>query len=185
MSVTCERPDAVGRVHLITIMTCAGPTCHGPGATSRVAWPCRTRGTDCPDIRSCGRARDAPLVSHIVTPDTMGRQGTTAYLGHLFVESRRHASGLPDLTDAEARSVGWWSTRVSRALRDVAGAEHVYAAVIGDAVPHLHIHLLPRFPGTPPEYWWTRLDEWPEARRGGFSEVVALVSELRAYLLDC
>ena len=26
------------------------------------------------------------IVSHIVTPEAMGRQGTTAYLGHLFVE---------------------------------------------------------------------------------------------------
>jgi len=31
----------------------------------------------------------------------------------------------------------------ARALREVAGAEHVYAAVIGDQVPHLHVHLLP------------------------------------------
>jgi histidine triad (HIT) family protein len=71
------------------------------------------------------------LVSHIVAPDVLGRDGTTAYLGHLFVEPLRHARGLADLTDAEARSVGLWCTRVSQALRDVAGAEHVYAAVIG------------------------------------------------------
>jgi histidine triad (HIT) family protein len=93
------------------------------------------------------------LVSHVVPPDVLGGEGTTAYMGHLFVEPRRHAPGLADLTDAEARSVGWWCTRVSRALRDVSGAEHVYAAVFGDAVPHLHVHLLPRFPGTPREYW--------------------------------
>jgi diadenosine tetraphosphate (Ap4A) HIT family hydrolase len=65
------------------------------------------------------------------------RAGTDrAYLGHLFVEPRRHAPGLEDLTDAEAESVGRWSARASRALREVAGAEHVYAAVIGDGVPH-------------------------------------------------
>lgn len=96
---------------------------------------------------------DLVLVSHIATPDALGRDGTTAYLGHLFVEPRRHAPGLADLTDAEARSVGWWCTRASRALRDVAQAEHVYAQVIGDGVPHLHVHLLPRYPGTPREYW--------------------------------
>lgn len=122
------------------------------------------------------------VVSHIVPPDALGREGATAYLGHLFVEPKRHAAGLADLTDAEARSAGWWCTLVSRALRDVAGAEHVYAAVIGDAVPHLHIHLLARFPGTPREYWWTRVDEWPEARRGGVAEIGALVRELSAYI---
>src|SRR5258708_10102891 len=86
------------------------------------------------------------LVSHIVTGDALGRGGTTAYMGHLFVEPRRHAPGLADLTDAEAQDVGWWCTRASRAPREVAGAEHVYAAVIGDGVPHLHVHLLPRYP---------------------------------------
>jgi histidine triad (HIT) family protein len=125
---------------------------------------------------------DLVLVSHIVTPDTVGGEGTTAYLGRLFVEPRRHAPGLADLTDAEARSVGWWSARASRALREVAGADHIYAAVIGDAVPHLHVHLLPRFPGTPREYWWTRVDEWPQARRGSAGDIAALVSELRTYL---
>jgi diadenosine tetraphosphate (Ap4A) HIT family hydrolase len=122
------------------------------------------------------------LVSHIVPPDVLGQDGSTAYLGHLFVEPRRHAPGLGDLTEDEARSVGLWSSRASRALREAAGAEHVYAAVIGDGVPHLHIHLLPRFPGTPQEYWWTRVDEWPGARRGDQSQIADLVAGLRSYL---
>jgi histidine triad (HIT) family protein len=125
---------------------------------------------------------DDALVSHICTGAVLGRAGTTAYLGHLFVEPRRHAPGLADLTDAEARTVGWWTTRASRALRDVAGAEHVYAAVIGDGVPHLHVHLLPRYPGTPRAYWWTKVDEWPDARRGATADIEALVADLRAYL---
>ena len=29
------------------------------------------------------------LVSHVVTPDALGREGATAYLGHLLVEPRR------------------------------------------------------------------------------------------------
>ena len=105
-----------------------------------------------------------------------------AYLGHLLVEPRRHAPGLADLTDAEARSMGWWCSRASRALRDVARAEHVYAAVIGDGVPHLHIHLLPRFAGTPREYWGIDVDEWPRARRGTAAEIGTLVHDLRGYL---
>ena len=127
---------------------------------------------------------DLALVTHIVTGQAMGGDGTTAYLGHLFVEPRRHAPGLPDLTSAEARSIGWWSAQASRALRDVAGAEHVYSAVIGDGVPHLHVHLMPRYPGTPREYWWTRLSEWPGAPRGDAATIADLVQRLRTYLVE-
>jgi len=122
------------------------------------------------------------VVSHIITPDLLGGQGTTAYLGQLLVEPRRHAPGLADLTDPEARAVGLWCARASRALREVAGAEHVYAAVLGDRVPHLHVHLLPRFPGTPREYWGTQVNHWPQGRRGTAAEIGALVHELRGYL---
>jgi diadenosine tetraphosphate (Ap4A) HIT family hydrolase len=122
------------------------------------------------------------VVSHIPPPDALGRDGSVAYLGHLFVEPRRHAPEMADLTGAEAASMGLWCSRASLALREVAGAEHVYVAVIGDGVPHLHIHLLPRFPGTPREYWWTRVDEWPQARRGDHAAIGALVGELRGYL---
>jgi hypothetical protein len=35
------------------------------------------------------------LVSHAGTLEMFGREGATAYLGHLFVEPRRHAPGWP------------------------------------------------------------------------------------------
>lgn len=124
---------------------------------------------------------DLVVVSHLPVA-LPGRPGTTAYLGHLLVEPLRHAPGLEDLTDAEARAVGWWCARVSRALRQTGGAEHVYAARIGDGVPHLHVHLQPRYPGTPRDYWWERVDEWPGAARGDEQEIADFVSRLRAYL---
>lgn len=125
---------------------------------------------------------DLVIVSHLA-PAAPDRSAGPVYLGHLLVEPRRHAPGLADLTDAEARAVGWWCTQASRALREAAGAEHIYAAVIGDKVPHLHIHLLPRYPGTPREYWWDRVDEWPDARRGTEPEIAEFVTSLRDYLI--
>jgi len=124
---------------------------------------------------------DLVVVSHL-SPEAPDGDGGPVYLGHLLVEPKRHAPGLEDLTDPEARAVGLWSSRSSRALREVARAEHVYAAVIGDGTPHLHVHLVPRYPGTPREYWWDGLDEWPDARRGMEPEISMLVANLRAYL---
>ena len=105
--------------------------------------------------------------------------GEDVYLGYLFVEARRHVSGLGDLTADEAAAIGRAAARWSRALQTVTGAEHVYAAVIGHGVDHFHLHLIPRYPGTPREYWWTRVDEWPDAPRGGEAEIAALLDRLR------
>jgi len=115
--------------------------------------------------------------SHVrLSPD--GR----AYLGWCFVETRRHAPGLADLTDAEAQSIGWLVARLSRDLKEELQAEHVYAFVLGDHVPHLHVHVIPRHPGAPQEYWGVRVDEWPDAPRGDEAEIAALVTRLRARL---
>jgi len=106
----------------------------------------------------------------------------TAYLGYLMAEPRRHVPGLADLTAEEAQALGLLVARLSRALKEQEGAEHVYAFVLGDRVPHLHVHLVPRYPGAPPEYWGIHVDEWPEAPRGGAASVAAVCRRLRRYL---
>jgi histidine triad (HIT) family protein len=124
-------------------------------------------------------ADEQVVVSHhpLVTPSGAEDQ---VYLGHLFVESRRHVSELGDLTAEEAAAVGRHAARASRALQVSEGVEHVYAAVVGHAVEHFHLHLIPRYPGTPREYWWDRVDEWPGAPRGDAQVIAALVERLRA-----
>jgi diadenosine tetraphosphate (Ap4A) HIT family hydrolase len=103
---------------------------------------------------------------------------TDVFAGHLLVVTRRHAPGFADLTDEEAASVGRALTRWSKALEG-AGAEHVYVLRIGHRVRHLHVHLLPRWPGTPEDVPWTRVDEWPGARRGDLALAMDVVGQLR------
>ena len=88
------------------------------------------------------------------------------YLGHLFVEPKRHAPGLADLTEEEAQAIGLCTSRVARALMHTEGVEHVYSFVIGDRAPHVHVHVIGRYPGAPRAYWGPKVDEWPEASRG-------------------
>ena len=121
---------------------------------------------------------DLLYVGHVQVRDDQA----TAYLGHLLVEPKRHASGLADLTDDEAAALGLLVARVSRALEERVGAEHVYGFVLGDAVPHLHVHVVPRYPGAPREFWGVRVDDWPEAPRGGPEAISALCADLRAAL---
>ena len=112
----------------------------------------------------------------------LGPHGAPAYLGYLFVEPKRHAAGFADLTDREAQALGVLVARLSRALTRGGGAEHVYAFVLGDHVPHLHVHLVPRYPNTPREYWGVEVTGWPDAPRGGPDEIAALCDRLRAHV---
>ena len=118
------------------------------------------------------------LVTHLPLQTPAGA-ADRVYLGYLFVEPRRHVAELGDLSSEEAASVGRFVSAASRALQLGVGAEHVYAAVIGDAVDHLHLHLIARYPATPRQYWWTRVDEWPDAPRGGADAIAALAERLR------
>lgn len=111
-------------------------------------------------------------------PDAEGR----TYLGYVFVEPKRHAPTLSDLSAEEGAALGRQVARLSRALRESLGVVHVYSFVLGDNVPHVHIHLIGRYPDAPREYWGTRVDEWPEAPRGRRSDVEALCDRLRAWL---
>jgi diadenosine tetraphosphate (Ap4A) HIT family hydrolase len=104
------------------------------------------------------------------------------YLGHLMVVTRRHVGRLGDLDDAEAASVGRISARLARALTNAAGADWVYSAVIGTGEPHFHLHLLPRYPGTPPEVAWYAVDEWEGGRHGAAQEVAEFIDGLRSAL---
>jgi histidine triad (HIT) family protein len=110
--------------------------------------------------------------------------GRAAYRGYLVAEPKRHAAGLGDLTDEEAADLGQLVNRLALALKDVAGAEHVYSFVLGDGVDHLHIVLAPRYPGTPREYWGLRLREWSDAPRLDEHEMRILVARLRAHVID-
>jgi histidine triad (HIT) family protein len=117
---------------------------------------------------------------HMIPPDGEG----SVYLGWVLIEPRRHAPGLADLTADEARAVGLATSRLARALLNVLGAEHVYSFVLGHHVPHLHVHVVPRYPGTPREYWGLRVDEWPEAPTGSAEAVADLAERLRTWLAE-
>jgi histidine triad (HIT) family protein len=104
------------------------------------------------------------------------------YLGHVFIETRRHVAELADLSEFEARRVGLYTCRMAEALLRTQGVEHVYSFFIGDGVPHVHVHVIGRYPGAPKEYWGPRVDEWPEAPRGGGPAIAEIAGRLRDFL---
>lgn len=109
--------------------------------------------------------------------------GEPTYLGHLMIDLKRHAPTLGDMTNREAMAFGSITARVSRALMDSENAEHIYSLVSGNSVPHLHMHIVPRYIGTPKEYWGPMsVHDWTGAPVGGKKEVIELCLRIKTYL---
>ncbi|WP_373271230.1 HIT family protein, partial [Bacillus thuringiensis] len=53
------------------------------------------------------------------------------YLGYVMIDIKRHIPGLAELTDEEAKTFGLITSRVSKALKESEGAEHIYTFVSG------------------------------------------------------
>ncbi|AGX04917.1 HIT family hydrolase [Bacillus sp. NRRL B-14911] len=111
------------------------------------------------------------------------RGGKPVYLGHLMIDLKRHAPTLADLTMGEASAFGKSMARISRALKESEGAEHIYSLVSGNAVPHLHMHLVPRYPGTPEKHWGPMsVYDWEQAPMGDEEEVSEICRRIKSYL---
>jgi diadenosine tetraphosphate (Ap4A) HIT family hydrolase len=102
-------------------------------------------------------------------------------LGYLFVTPRRHVPSFAELDAEEAAEVGQAISRLSAALK-AENVERVYVMTIGHGWPHLHVHLVPRWPGTPPEITWTDVVTGDGARRGDAANAARFVEKLRSHL---
>ena len=107
--------------------------------------------------------------------------GSDVFLGHVLVVPRRHVADFAGLNQDEAAEIGVAIAKCSSALKGT-GAERVYIATVGHTFDHLHVHLLPRWPGTPPEIPWHSVDDWAGARRANSSQASDFAVQLRTKL---
>jgi diadenosine tetraphosphate (Ap4A) HIT family hydrolase len=71
-------------------------------------------------------------------------------LGYLILKPRRHVTAVADLDPAEAADFGVVAQRLMAAMREVLSPERIYLFAFGESQAHLHVHLMPRYPGMPP-----------------------------------
>jgi diadenosine tetraphosphate (Ap4A) HIT family hydrolase len=110
------------------------------------------------DCYTCAREAEgdlAPLRERIAADDLwrVGHAFNSALPGWLVLVPRRHVTAIADLTDAEARALGPWQVRLSRALHEALGCQKTYVAQFAEAegFSHVHFHIVPRPPDLPPE----------------------------------
>ena len=117
----------------------------------------------------------------VAASHTIDGDGQT-YLGHFALQSKRHARGFAELTDAEAQAIGLAVSRVSWAIKQCTAAENVYEICFAEVVPHLHVLMTARYPGLPQEYWRMNVFGWPDAPRGDDADVRQLCAHMRQVL---
>jgi len=123
-----------------------------------------------PDCFICRKHKNLETFTGIAIAESQGWilthfpfiESEKATKGHLILETKRHITDLTELNDHEAAELGSLMRRGVQQIKSKLGAEHVYIFRINDKVPHLHIHLIPRYPGTPKEYLGFKINEWPE-----------------------
>lgn len=105
------------------------------------------------------------------------------YLGYVMIDIKRHTPGLAELTEEEAKGFGLIMSRVSRALKECEGAEHIYAVVSGNGANHMH--LIPRYPNMPQEFWSpAKLVNWEGAPHGQAEQIQKLCERIRTYMVN-
>jgi len=99
-------------------------------------------------------AFDAPRAAHTpnwdavatLTASTLYLPHNQTYRGHgVLVFDPRHATRLDQLTAAEWGAYAADLQRTVRAIVSVCGADHVNVESLGNVMPHLHWHVIPRY----------------------------------------
>ena len=88
------------------------------------------------------------------------------YPGFLRVILNRHVREMTDLVPEERSRLMMWVCKTELVVRDVMRPDKVNLASLGNVVPHLHWHVIPRFaddPHFPNPVWGEKLRETSHA----------------------
>lgn len=139
---------------------------------------------DPPCLICAGQRGEGPAVAPVVWCDDLVwvkhvvDRPAPLTLGHLVVETSRHAPYVDSLTDQEAAALGLARRRAAAALRAELEIEAVHAFVSNRTLEHFHEHVLVRHPGTPADVPWHQVAGAPYAGRGGLDDVQKLCRRL-------
>ena len=121
------------------------------GCVKEAAWadPERWRpladGSGCP-ICLAGRPRDV-IAEFAATWVTAGREAQLP--GYACVVSKRHVVEPYELAATERRLFWEEAMDAARALAELTGVVKMNYGIHGNVIPHLHLHLWPRYPDDP------------------------------------
>lgn len=118
--------------------------------TTDSRWASLIAGTDCP--LCAPRPDDTQSWTRVATlaTSTLYLDRNQTYRGHCqLIFDPRHVVGLENLTDAEYAAFAADTRRASLAIVRVCRPDLMNYASLGNVMPHLHTHLVPRYRSDP------------------------------------
>lgn len=85
--------------------------------------------------------------------------------GWMMLVAKAHRPGLDAMDEVEAREVGQALAAIAAAVRAETGAERTYSITFNEAVPHLHLHVIPRHAGDSSTTSWALADRYRATAR--------------------
>ena len=80
--------------------------------------------------------------------------------GWLMFHSQRHIHSPASMNAAERASFGPCIGHIMELLEQATGCERIYLTAFGESFPHLHAHLIPRYPDMPETHAWAIADHY-------------------------
>ena len=71
--------------------------------------------------------------------------------GYIRIITNKHIKEFSDLSDEEAIKITLLTKKIEKIIIDTLNPDKINIATLGNMVPHLHIHIIPRFINDP---WW-------------------------------
>ena len=71
--------------------------------------------------------------------------------GYIRIITQKHIKEFSDLSDEEAVKLTLLIKKIEKILLKITKADKINIASLGNMVPHMHIHIIPRYVNDP---WW-------------------------------
>lgn len=155
--------------------------CGAAAAFDAAAWARRLGGEGCALCPELARPVEGdPACVAVLASGRVRLEDDAAFLGYCVLVFRRHAAELHELSRDERAALLDDKVRLSAAVLAVCRPAKLNYAILGNQQPHLHVHVIPRYPDD--GYWgrspWAR----PEGERrplpaGEFTALRAALAE--------
>lgn len=85
----------------------------------------------------------------------------TNILGYFILQSKDHLIDLSEANDSASREYGVVLNRLMKAIRKITDCHRIYTFSLGEAVPHYHLHVIPKAETFPRTYTGRGITSYP------------------------